>query len=102
MTTYPPSVPIARLYEKTSARGLRYFAGRMGMARVSLLPSSEVSEIGDPIWLLHVQEAPAPETRTLPPAVPRRTPARRRIAVPGARIADDSVTDLWRDDAGPS
>lgn len=48
-------VELARLYEKTSANGRRYFVGRMGSARV-LMFLDERAESADPVWNLFAQE----------------------------------------------
>jgi hypothetical protein len=53
---YPPSVPLARLFEKTSKRGTQYFVGRLGLSKVILLQSQEISESGSPIWILSAQQ----------------------------------------------
>ena len=54
---FAPSIELARLYEHTSARGTRYLVGRLGYARVVLLPG-EATEDGTPTWRLLMQEAP--------------------------------------------
>lgn len=55
---YPPSVQIARLFQKKSASGAVYFSGRMGPARVVLLRSKDATgDDGAPIWNLMVQQA---------------------------------------------
>lgn len=48
-------VLLGRLYEKTSARGHRYFVGRLGAARVALF-LDERAEGADPVWELFVQD----------------------------------------------
>ena len=50
---FPPSIELARLYEKTSQRGTRYFVGRLGLARITLLPD-EATEDGTATWRLTV------------------------------------------------
>lgn len=61
-------VLLARLYEKTSARGHRYFVGRLGAARVALF-LDERAEGGDPVWELFVQDGGPQEGKatTAPP-----------------------------------
>src|SRR6516165_5556733 len=46
MTTaaFPPSIELARLYEKTSARGTRYMVGRLDLARITLLPGDAAED----------------------------------------------------------
>jgi hypothetical protein len=100
---YPPSVEVARLFERTSARGLRYMSGLLGLARVTLLPG-EPTEDGTATWRLLVGARPdAGRTRAdepqRRPAAPRPA-SRPRSAAPPIRPdsvapADDSVDDLW-------
>jgi hypothetical protein len=58
MTAYAPNVTVAKLYECTSKNGNVYMRGRWGMASVVMLKSKEVSDTGQPIWYLKLQEAP--------------------------------------------
>ena len=58
MTEYPPSVPLARLYERTSKKGNTYLSGYMGLAKVTALKSNETDKDGNPIWHLLVAESP--------------------------------------------
>lgn len=68
---YAPSVPLCRLYERTSARGNVYLTGRLGGAKIAILKSSDTTDDGVPIWNVVLSEAPqkAPdgerETRTI-------------------------------------
>jgi len=55
---YPPSVPLARLYERTSKTGNTYLAGRLGLARVAILKTNTTDDEGNPIWELRLSEAP--------------------------------------------
>jgi hypothetical protein len=52
---YPPSVELARLYERTSARRTRYMLGRLGGARIVLLPGEPTTD-GTPTWRLLIQQ----------------------------------------------
>lgn len=63
-----------RLYEKTSARGNRYFVGRLGGARVIVMRDerAELSEGTAGVW--NVMLEPADE------APPRRAPSTPRTA----------------------
>jgi hypothetical protein len=102
---YPPSLHLATLYEKTSQRGTKYFAGRLGLARVTLL-QGDPTEDGAPTWKLLLQQAPTANNGDAP-----RHPARRgRSAAPAARrrnsarplqrgpgLPDDGVSDLYRE-----
>ena len=54
--SYSATVPLAKLYERTSKKGNVYFAGRLGMANVVLFKSDEVSENGQPVWVLKLSE----------------------------------------------
>jgi hypothetical protein len=96
---FPPSIELARLYEKTSQRGTRYFVGRLGLARITLLPG-EAAEDGTATWRLLLQEAPKASTdRQAGNSSRSRSTAtrRRQAAIPaaGAPMPNDSVTDLW-------
>jgi hypothetical protein len=74
MSTYNPSVTIAKLYECTSKKGTQYLRGRMGMANIVILKSEAVSDTGQPIWYIKVQE---PEQRPEQGADNGTSPARR-------------------------
>jgi hypothetical protein len=58
MSDYPPSVPLCRLYERTSRKGTHYLTGRLGAAKIVVLKSSETTDDGTPIWNVLMQEAP--------------------------------------------
>ena len=47
-------VNLARLFERTSAKGNRYFSGRMGAARIMLFKDDRAD--GDNVWQLFVQD----------------------------------------------
>ncbi len=49
-----PMVKLAGLYEKTSAKGNKYFIGRLNGAR--LLMFANMDKKGEPDWYLYVQE----------------------------------------------
>ena len=101
-STFPPSIEVARLYEKISERGTRYFVCRLGLARITLLPG-DAAEDRTATWRL-LQEAPKSRASTdrQPGASRPRSPGarRRQAAGPavGAAVPDDSIADLW---AGP-
>ncbi|MGH6678563.1 MAG: hypothetical protein ACREDL_06435 [Bradyrhizobium sp.] len=109
--SYPPSVELALLYERTSARGTRYMTGLLGLGRVTLLPG-EPAEDGTPTWrLLIAGRQPAGErgasAATDPPPARRRShhPAHRhyqrqpeRSAADSTPMPADSVDDLWPED----
>lgn len=56
-----PLVPLAGLYENTSARtGAVYYVGYLGKAKLVMLKARDAKE-GEPTWMLFVQErAPKP------------------------------------------
>ena len=91
-----PLVPLARLYEKVSTAGNRYFTGRLGYGRVLLFADGEADD-GTAIWRMHLQEveevAPRPQEARQPvrptngaarPSRPSTTPAR-----PADGLSDD-------------
>jgi len=78
MSDYGPQVKLARLYEKTSKTGNQYFVGRLGMAKVAVLKSKEVTEDGSPMWDVLLQEAPSE---------PRRKPEVKEVLQPEAPAA---------------
>lgn len=81
MPDYGPSLKAARLYEKTSARGNAYLAGRWGALKVAVVKTQEVSETGEPIWQLLSSEAPKSDAR------PART---------AASEASEGVRNSWQ------
>ncbi len=84
----------ARLWERTSGRGTRYMAGRLGGVRLVILPNRDYVE-GDPVnghtHTLFFQDGsstqPRPPARA--PTEAREQP--RRPAVHGGPIEDDPV-----------
>jgi len=97
MTAYPPKTLLARLYEKTSARGTTYFRGRLGLANVVLLRSQELSENGEPVWELSAQEpATQPAAKLVQPSLFQAKLSRHRVRSDSrAALPDDIVNDLW-------
>ena len=55
---YPPSIRVTKLFQKKSASGAVYFAGRWGGAKIALVKAKEPADNGDPIWHLLLSEAP--------------------------------------------
>ena len=84
MTTaaFPPSIELARLYEKTSARGTRYMVGRLGLARITLLPG-DTADDGTPTWRVLLQESTKSTV----------TPAGRKVIDCPATYRDDITCD---------
>ena len=58
MSNYGPSVTVAKLYERQSASGNTYFAGRWGLCGVVLFKTQEVSDSNQAVWVLKVSEPP--------------------------------------------
>jgi hypothetical protein len=90
------------------SEGHPYMLGRLGLARIVLLPG-EATEDGTATWTLKLQEPPTPQATAAPPQKvaprePRRQPARRRSNYPSRRVETaasslphDSVSDLFLD-----
>lgn len=100
------SVLLLRLYEKTSAAGNRYFAGRMGQASVVMMLDKH-TEGDDPVWQVFVSEPRQGATGTQQAGGGRnvhaigearstaRKMAPRRSAAPvPAGELDDDVSDI--------
>ena len=86
-----------RLYEKTNAKGTRYFVGRLGTARVLLFPSREIADGGDPVWDLYLQEVEDTRPRPVASEMPARRPTRaqpERPADDGESVPDDPLDDV--------
>lgn len=83
---------LMRLYEKTSAKGNRYFAGRLGAASVVMM-LDERAENADPVWQVFVSEPRAPSE------VQQSAPQRRQVetrSAPPTTYPDlnDDISDL--------
>src|ERR687885_1909023 len=91
-------VKLGRLYEKVSAKGTRYFIGRLGLARVLLFQSRETAnDGGDPVWDLYLQEVEETRPRPVAGEMPARRPARARVEPPaddGEPFPDDPLDDV--------
>lgn len=88
-TKFPPSVTAFRMYERTSAKGNRYFRGRWGWCTIALLPTNETDKEGNPIWEMRLSQAPPSQASASsdPTAEARRThqaPPSRPASAPGA------------------
>jgi hypothetical protein len=99
-------VLLLRLYEKTSAAGNRYFAGRMAQASVVMMLDKH-TEGADPVWQVFVSEprqaAPTAQQgdsgRNVHPigaarSTARKTAPRRSAAPVPAGELDDDVSDI--------
>jgi len=62
---YPPSVPLAILYERESAKGTRYFVGRLGLAKIVMFQGEDTDD-GTPTWDLLIQQ-PSPKNENQQP-----------------------------------
>ncbi len=93
-------IKIAKLYEKTSAKGTRYFVGRLGAARVLLFQSRETAEGSDVVWNMYLQEVPdrtdARSARGEMPAINRQgnRPAPRSAARDADAFYNDGLDDV--------
>jgi hypothetical protein len=47
---YPPSIPLCRLYERTSRKGTHYLTGRLGATKIVILKSNDTTGDCTPIW----------------------------------------------------
>jgi hypothetical protein len=56
-----PLVKIGGFFEKTSAKGNRYFVGRLNGARLLMLANTNKKQASDPDWCLYVQERNDPQ-----------------------------------------
>jgi hypothetical protein len=85
MTVYAPSIVLTRLFQKKSAAGRRWFAGRLGSTRVAVVQTKEVSSSGGSVW--EVREAP----HAARPAPPANVHADTGQAAPPLRTAPKRV-----------
>ncbi len=103
---FPPSIEIAKLYERTSAKGTRYMSGWLGLGRVNSLPG-EPAEDGTPTWRLLIgarqTAGEKPAGGRTAPSEPSARPyaARRAYRAPrppgraGSGPLAGKVDDLW-------
>jgi hypothetical protein len=95
---YGPQVKLARLYERTSKSGNKYFSGRLGLAKIAVLKSRDTTEDGGAIWDVLLTEAPAQngEPRRAPrdPSTDHQTPIGDVGPAPAStagRMLDDEI-----------
>ena len=91
MTTQQPLAKLARVFEKTSATGNRYFVGRLGGSRLLMFLDRE-SDSDDPCWSLFV--SPIEERQAAArngPQRPAEQPSDRDEKPP----FDDDVNTMW-------
>ena len=60
---FPPSITVAKLYERTSQRGRSYMTGRMGGVKIAVLKTDETGDDGHPIWEMKFSAAPPRKDR---------------------------------------
>lgn len=60
---FPPSISVAKLYERTSQRGRSYMTGRMGSVKIAVLKTDEKGDDGHPIWEMKFSAAPPRKDR---------------------------------------
>ena len=70
MSEYGETIKLARVFEKTSANGNRYFIGRLGFCKILIFQSNESGDGGEAIWDVLVQEAPSNGKRQKPDKAP--------------------------------
>jgi len=96
---YPPSLHLATLYEKISQRGTKYYVGRLGLARLTLLQGDDADD-GTPTWKLMVQQAPAANAAALAPSQGATLRGGRRRVLSNAQPRDLGSADLPNDPVG--
>jgi hypothetical protein len=98
---FPPSFELTRLYEKTSAKGTRYFSGRLAGARITLLPTEETSDDGAAIWKLLIAQAAKPQNGQARQSYAKKQYAQKRETANSDSFHNDGVADLYRNDPPP-
>lgn len=58
ISSFPPSIPLCRVFERTSKKGNTYLTGRLGGARVTILKTDQTDDEGNAIWTILLAEAP--------------------------------------------
>jgi hypothetical protein len=54
-----PAVAVGKCYERRNARGQQFFQGRLGDAKVMIVPTGERNR-GEPVWAIVLAEGPYP------------------------------------------
>jgi len=90
----------AKLWEKTSAAGNRYFAGRLGGVKILILENRDRGGEGEPDWHLFFADGKKREDARAEVLRPSRNAQRRTPRPPirpdGVPLPADSVDDLYR------
>ena len=90
-------VNLARLFERTSAAGNRYFSGCMGSARIMLFKDDRADD--DNVWQLFVQDGDEQPRQAAETAQGR---AQRKTSAPFAQQLAKPVSGPENADTGPS
>ena len=61
----PPSVAVARVYERLNRRGKRILVGRLGVAKLLIIETAGESR-GERIWHVHLGHGPLPLDELVP------------------------------------
>ena len=92
---YPDNILLCTLYERTSAKGTVYLTGRLGAAKVAILPGKEVTADGTKTWRVLLSEAP-PKQDGRPSDY-----ARSSSQAPERSVSHSTAAGHLRRDAGP-
>lgn len=89
--SFPPSVNVGRLYERTSASGNRYLTGFFGTMKITALKSKDADAEGNLIWNLIIaaaasrdkasNAAPKPTSSSRIDGAPARAPAQSNFPI---------------------
>lgn len=86
---FPPSISVAKLYERTSQRGRLYMTGRMGGVKIAVLKTDDADDEGHPIWEMKFSPAPPSKAKAADKA-PRPSASPERPGF-GSRTEDDVI-----------
>ena len=78
--SYAPRVKVGPVYQRKSASGATYFAGRLGTAKLVIVKAKEPAEDGMPVCARVVGFEVGANTGRLLPAVRARTSRGSRLA----------------------
>jgi hypothetical protein len=93
---------ITTLFERTSRNGRTYLTGRLGQAKMVILPGDKTAD-GQPTWRVMIGQ-PTPASAAIKPQQRSGRPAARKPAAPrtsGPPLRNDPLDDLWRDGGAP-
>ena len=86
MPDYGSSIKLTQLYERESRNGNRYFAGRLGYAKIVVLKSDRTAEDGTPVWDVLVQEVPLNGKHQKPERAAAADPKSKAHEQPASRV----------------